>query len=83
MELLASGRIAAPALSAFNSRPGIGPALERTIAALGRCPTLVVSFNDEGYLPRAALERMLGARGASACHGNTLWPLCRRQDRHP
>ncbi|HYI85297.1 MAG TPA: DNA adenine methylase [Acetobacteraceae bacterium] len=49
-------------VSVFNSRPGIGPALERTIAALGRCPTLVVSFNDEGYLPRAALERMLGAR---------------------
>lgn len=49
-------------LSAFNSRPGIGPALERTIAALRRCPTLVVSFNDEGYLPRAALERMLAVR---------------------
>jgi adenine-specific DNA-methyltransferase len=49
-------------VSAFNSRPGIGPALERTIAALGRCPTLIVSFNDEGYLPRAELERMLAAR---------------------
>jgi adenine-specific DNA-methyltransferase len=49
-------------ISAFNSRPGIGPALERTIAAL-RCPTLVVSFNDEGYLDRAALEAMLAARG--------------------
>ena len=32
------------------------------IAALRRCPTLVVSFNDEGYLPRAELERMLGGR---------------------
>ena len=49
-------------LSAFNSRPGIGPALARTIAAL-RCPTLVVSFNNEGYLDRAALEAMLAARG--------------------
>ncbi len=49
-------------VSAFNSRPGIGPALERTIAALRRCPTLVVSFNDEGHLRRAELERMLGAR---------------------
>ena len=49
-------------LSAFNSRPGIGPALARTVAAL-RCPTLVVSFNDEGYLGRAALEAMLAARG--------------------
>jgi adenine-specific DNA-methyltransferase len=49
-------------VSAFNSRPGIGPALARTIGAL-RCPTLVVSFNDEGYLGRAALEAMLAARG--------------------
>jgi adenine-specific DNA-methyltransferase len=49
-------------LSAFNSRPGIGPALARTIAAL-RCPTLVVSFNDEGYLDRGALEAMLATRG--------------------
>ena len=49
-------------LSAFNSRPGIGPALERTIAALRQCPALVVSFNDEGYLGRGELERMLGAR---------------------
>ncbi|MBX6747411.1 MAG: DNA adenine methylase [Acetobacteraceae bacterium] len=48
--------------SAFNSRRGIGPALERTIAAL-RCRTLVVSFNDEGYLHRAALEAMLAERG--------------------
>jgi adenine-specific DNA-methyltransferase len=49
-------------ISAFNSRPGIGPALARTVAALRHCPTLVVSFSDEGYLPRAELERMLGAR---------------------
>lgn len=46
-------------LSAFNSRPGIGPALARTMAAL-RAPVLVVSFNDEGFLSRAALEAMLG-----------------------
>ena len=45
-------------ISAFNSRPGIGPALARTIAAL-RAPTLLVSFNDEGYLARPALEAML------------------------
>ncbi len=51
-------------VSAFNSRPGIGPALERTVAALRRCPTLVVSFNDEGYLDRAELERILGAARA-------------------
>jgi len=47
--------------SAFNSKPGIGPALARTIAAL-RCRALVVSFNDEGYLDRAALEAMLAER---------------------
>jgi adenine-specific DNA-methyltransferase len=48
-------------LSAFNSRPGIGPALGRTIAAL-RAPVLLVSFNDEGYLSRAALEAMLAVK---------------------
>jgi adenine-specific DNA-methyltransferase len=49
-------------LSDFNSRRRIGPALARTISAL-RCPAVVVSFNDEGYLDRAELEAMLGARG--------------------
>ncbi|MGA0545569.1 DNA adenine methylase [Brevundimonas sp. VNH65] len=48
--------------SAFNSRPGIGPALEAVIERV-RAPNLVVSFNDEGYLARAELERMLSARG--------------------
>ena len=47
--------------SAFNSRPGIGPALERIIAAL-RCRALVISFSDEGFLDRAALETMLRPR---------------------
>jgi adenine-specific DNA-methyltransferase len=49
-------------LSDFNSRRRIGPALARTIAAL-RCPAVLVSFNDEGYLERTALEAMLGSRG--------------------
>ncbi|MCB4821964.1 DNA adenine methylase [Roseicella aerolata] len=49
-------------LSDFNSRRRIGPALERTLGAL-RCRAVLVSFNDEGYLDRAELERMLGARG--------------------
>ena len=48
--------------SAFNSRPGIGPALEAVIARV-KAPNLIVSFNDEGYLAREALERMLSARG--------------------
>ena len=48
--------------SAFNSRPGILPALTRTVSAL-RCPALVVSFNDEGWVDRPTLEHLLRARG--------------------
>lgn len=48
--------------SAFNSRPGIGPALEAVIERV-QTPNLIVSFNDEGYLARADLERMLSSRG--------------------
>lgn len=48
--------------SAFNSRPGIAPALEAVIAGL-KAPNLVVSFNDEGYLNRDQLVGMLSGRG--------------------
>jgi len=48
--------------SAFNSRPGIGPALEAVIGGL-KAPNLVVSFNDEGYLSREQLVAMLSTRG--------------------
>lgn len=48
--------------SAFNSKPGIGPALKAVIEGL-RAPNLVVSFNDEGYLSRDQLTDMLSARG--------------------
>lgn len=48
--------------SAFNSRPGIAPALEAVIAGL-KAPNLVVSFNDEGYLGRDQLVAMLSGRG--------------------
>ncbi len=48
--------------SAFNSRPGIGPALQAVIDAI-RAPNLIVSFNDEGYLSRDRLVEMLSARG--------------------
>ena len=48
--------------SAFNSRPGIGPALQSVVERL-KTSNLIVSFNDEGYLARAELERMLSARG--------------------
>lgn len=49
--------------SAFNSRPGLKPALARTLAAL-RCPVVIVSFSDEGRLTRAELEAMLASRGS-------------------
>jgi adenine-specific DNA-methyltransferase len=48
--------------SAFNSRPGIGPALQAVIEGV-KAPNLVVSFNDEGYLSRDQLVQMLSARG--------------------
>ena len=48
--------------SAFNSRPGIGPALQAVVERL-RAPNLIVSFNDEGYLSRDQLVQMLSARG--------------------
>lgn len=48
--------------SAFNAKGAIGPALARTIAAL-RAPSLVVSFNNEGFLARGEIEAMLAGRG--------------------
>lgn len=48
--------------SAFNSRPGIAPALQTVIDGL-KAPNLIVSFNDEGYLSRDQLVGMLSARG--------------------
>ena len=48
--------------SAFNSRPGIGPALQSVIDTV-QAPNLIVSFNDEGYLDRQTLVGMLAARG--------------------
>ena len=48
--------------SAFNSRPGIGPALKSVIESV-RAQHLIVSFNDEGYLTRDQLIEMLSVRG--------------------
>ena len=48
--------------SPFNSRPQSAAALAEVIAAV-RAPHLVVSFNDEGYLSRADLVRLLQPRG--------------------
>ncbi|MDO1558516.1 DNA adenine methylase [Brevundimonas sp. 2R-24] len=48
--------------SAFNSRKGILPALERVIGELS-APRLIVSFNDEGFVTREDMERILLATG--------------------
>jgi adenine-specific DNA-methyltransferase len=49
--------------SIFNSRPRFRAAFSRLVGTL-RARTLIVSFNDEGYLDRASMESILGARGA-------------------
>jgi adenine-specific DNA-methyltransferase len=48
--------------SVFNSRPNFAGAFERLIAAVA-APMLVVSFNDEGFLPREQAEAILSSRG--------------------
>lgn len=48
--------------SAFNSKPGIIPAMKETLAAL-KVKMLVVSFNNEGYIDRTAMESLLRDRG--------------------
>jgi len=48
--------------SPFNSRPGLLPALARTLEALD-VPVLVLSFSDEGVVERQALEELLAPRG--------------------
>ena len=47
--------------SDFNSKPRIKAALGAVIDAL-QAPSLVVSFNDEGYLSREDMEGLLSAR---------------------
>ncbi|MEB2312710.1 MAG: DNA adenine methylase [Sorangiineae bacterium] len=48
--------------SAFNRRRKIRDALGEIIRA-ARARYLIVSFNDEGYIARDEMERLLGARG--------------------
>jgi adenine-specific DNA-methyltransferase len=48
--------------SAFNSRAGIREALARVVREAD-ARHLVVSFSDEGFLPRAELEALLSTRG--------------------
>lgn len=45
--------------SVFNSRPGCIVALRRVLQAV-RARTLIVSFSNEGYVPRDTMEDMLG-----------------------
>ena len=52
--------------SAFNSKSDYRAAFRELITKL-RAPTLIVSFNDEGYLPRAEIEAILAERGAFEC----------------
>jgi adenine-specific DNA-methyltransferase len=44
--------------SAFNSKPGFRPAMERLLGAI-RAPTILVSFSNEGYVKRPEMEAML------------------------
>ena len=48
--------------SPFNSRPRSPQALARLVGDL-RAPRLVVSFSDEGYMPRERLEELLREKG--------------------
>lgn len=48
--------------SAYNSKRRIGPALAELVAAC-RARWLLVSFNNEGYMDRTAMEALLSSRG--------------------
>lgn len=48
--------------SPFNSKPQAHAALRRVIESV-RARHLIVSFNDEGYIARQEMERMLSSRG--------------------
>jgi len=48
--------------SVFNSKPRIEGAMRELVARV-KAPTLVVSFSDEGYLDRSAMESILQSRG--------------------
>jgi adenine-specific DNA-methyltransferase len=49
--------------SVFNSRPGFRGAFEAVLDAL-RARFVIVSFSDEGFMGRAEMEGVLGARGS-------------------
>ncbi len=49
--------------SAFNSKKAFHDAMARMIASI-RAKALIVSFNNEGYISRPEMERLLNSRGA-------------------
>ena len=53
--------------SAFNSKPRSLAALRNVIFA-AQCRFLVVSFNNEGFIGRDAMEALLGERGRVTVH---------------
>ena len=48
--------------SDFNSKPRSLPALTEMISRL-RCPNLIVSFSNEGFIDRSAMEQLLAQKG--------------------
>lgn len=57
--------------SAFNTRKGCEVALREVLSRV-RARAVVVSFSDEGYIPREALEEALGGLWGGAARVNTV-----------
>ncbi len=57
--------------SVFNSRPKFADAFDRLLNTV-RARTIIVSFNDEGYLPRERLESILGELWDGAAHVSVI-----------
>jgi len=57
--------------SVFNSRPRCAAALRELLGSI-RARTIVLSFNDEGYLDRADIETMLGELWNQTAHVATI-----------
>jgi adenine-specific DNA-methyltransferase len=57
--------------SVHNSRPKSADALRRLLAAV-RAPVLVVSFSNEGYLPRCEMEAMLSSLWGGTARVRTI-----------
>jgi len=57
--------------SVFNSKPKFSPALSELLAAV-HAPVLVVSFSNEGYITRPAMEAMLAGLWNGTAHVTTI-----------